>query len=222
MFTIVYRKMVIPEEFIYSLAFLYPTLNYFWFKRITPERSILRESEGGTGIEIYKNVVKRDFPMFVNVGQIMIPIDTGDAEEEEKFITSKHTKYSNKEVIEGYRHIPDADDINGSLVNKKYINDSRTLNKFLKEYDIPVTKYPVQFPLTVKTFMYSKPFYMHPSGYIAHSKDRLIRYVRWQNRLPLSLTVPLIAGSVLLWKWYTYTTSPTFNDIPPFHYKRVK
>lgn len=100
--------------------------------------------------------------------------------------------------------------------------------KTFKYYNIPTDRFAVNLPLQVKYHNYKNGFYIHKLGNVASDKNKLVNDVLWRKRLPLTITIPTMAGMGLFCCWLYYALDSTSNYYyykpqyyPPFHYKRI-
>lgn len=208
-----------------TLAYLYPSLNLSWFKKHRPvvEKEITYEPNPLEGIEIYKYVTKYTSPTYVNVGNIILPINNSDTYQEHKLLT---TKYYNKEKT--YTMYNSIDEDNKSVI--EHINTPSSLTETFKKYNICENEYSITLPLKINHYNYTKGAYLHNSGILSGNKDKLIKKVLFDRRLPLSITIPSIATAYVACCWIKYYLYNSYNSTynyhsdyyPPFHYKRFK
>lgn len=210
------------------LALLYPGLNYVWlFPKIKPdiEKEVQHEPLEMDGVEIYDYHTETVPPTYVNVNNIMIPVG-GGADRVKKILLTKHISKDKKKEYFNYCQIEDKNDINMSFTKKSHINTHSSLEKTFRHYKIPTSNFAINLPLQIKYYNYKNGFYLHKLGGIASNRDKLVEEVLWRKRVPLTLTIPIVAGIGLFCSWAWYAIQPEYSYYekyyPPFHYKRIK
>ena len=212
-----------------TLAFLYPSLNLWWFKKNLPivEKEIIHESNV-EGIEIYKYVNKHTSPTYVNVGHVMLPINNSESYQECKLFNSKY--FNNDKIYNMYSSI-DEDKISSI----KHINTSHSLHKIFKKYNMNENEHSITLPLKMNHYNYTNGAYLHNSGILSGNRDKLIKKVLFNKRLPLTLTIASVATAYLAGSWIKYYYNSQYDYYnsqyeyykyttcyPPFHYKRFQ
>lgn len=219
--------MITGIEIPYLLALLYPGLNYIWlFPKIKPdvEKEIQHEPLEMDGVEIYDYHLQTAPPTYINVNNIMIPVG-GSTFKEKKFLLSKHISTDKKKEYFNYSQIEDKNDINMSFTKESHINTQSALTKTFYHYRIPTDRFAINLPLQIKYYHYKNGFYIHKLGGVASNKNNLVKEVLWRKRLPLTITIPTIAGIGLVCSWAYYAIQPNYYYHPkyyaPFHYERI-
>jgi hypothetical protein len=160
-----------------------------------------------------------------------------------KFLLLKHISKDKKKEYFNFLQIENYADLKLSHTKTGHIHTQDDFIKTFKYYNIPTDRFAVNLPLKVDCYNYKNGFYIHKSGYIASNKDKLVKEILWHKRLPLTMTIPAIAGFclALLWSEFASETSQrTIGDMydydrynfpsyscrsvcyPPFHYKRIE
>jgi hypothetical protein len=222
--------MITGIEFPYLLALLYPSLNYVWlFPKLKPsiEKEIQHEPLEMDGVVISDYHMETAQPVYVNVNNIMLPVG-GGLYKEKKLLLTKHISKDKSKDYFNFSQIEDTEDIKQSLTKVSHINTQDALVKTFKYYKIPTDRFAINLPLEVKYYNYKNGFYIHKLGYIASNKDRLVKDVLWRKRMPLTMTIPTIAGTGLFCCWFYYALDSAGNYYykdqyyPPLHPKRIK
>jgi len=213
-------------EIPFTLAFLYPALTYFWlYPKLKPvvEKEVEHEQQEMDGVEME--------------GYNMVSIDRM------KTLLSKHISKDRKKEYSNFFQIKNKADSKLSHAGTGYVKTVIDFAETVGYYNIPADRFAVNLPLKVDYYNYKNGFYIHKSGYIASNKDKLVKEILWHKRLPLTMTIPAIAGFclALLWSEFASETSQrTIGDMydydrynfpsyscrsvcyPPFHYKRIE
>lgn len=195
--------MITGIEIPYLFALLYPSLNYVWlFPKLKAviEKEVEHEPLEMDGVEISDYHTKTAAPTYVNVTNIMIPIGGGTYSEKKLLLTKQISKDKKKEYF-NFCQIDVTDDIKESLTKTSHINTNSALTKTFHHYRIPVSRFAITLPLEVKYYNYKNGFYIHRQYGIASNKDRLVKEVLWRRRLPLSVSIPTVAGIGLVCCW---------------------
>ena len=222
--------MITGIEIPYLLAFLYPSLNHFWlWPKLKPdvEKEIEHEPQEMDGVEMYDYHNEYTPPIYANVNNIVIPVGGGYSSKVTKSLLTKHISKDKKKEYFNYHQIEDEDDSKLSHTKTSHINTQEAFIKTFKYYNIPTDRFAVNLPLKVKYYNYKNGFYIHKIGDIASNKDKLVKEVLWRRRMPLTITIPTIAGVGLLmcWGYYTLDSVGSYyyknQYYAPFHYKRI-
>ncbi len=218
--------MITYIEVPYIIALFYPWLNPLWWfpkKQLQIEREIKHESEPFEGVEVYIYEIKQDAPIFVNVNNVIVPIDNGRSHQESKLILSKQNSLMSKKEYFNYFQINDEDDKKASFTSKTYINTQEDFVNTFKKYKIPINSQIITLPLKIKNYNYKNGLYLHDIGLVASNKERLINDVLFKKRLPLSLTIGGLAVTGLAFSWFYYSMFNSYKTYyPPFHPERLK
>jgi hypothetical protein len=218
--------MITGIEIPFTLALLYPGLNYIWlFPKLKPEveKEIQHEAQEMDGVEMYDYHMESTAPTYVNVNNVMIPIG-GGMNRVSKFLLSKHISKDKQKEYFNYLQIDDEADSKLSHTKTSHINTQAAFIKTFKYYNIPTDRFAVNLPLKIKYYNYKNGFYIHKIGYVASNKDKLVKEVLWRKRLPLTVTIPSIAVVCLTGCWFYYAPKNDYGwntYYPPFHYKRI-
>lgn len=221
--------MITGIEIPYLFAFIYPSLNYKWlFPKIKPniEKEIEHEPQEMDGVHIYDYHLTTSPPTYVNFNNIMLPIGGGTYKDKKILLTKQISKDKKKEYF-NFSQIDDDNDVKESLTKTRHINLHSELNKTFYHYRIPTDRFAINLPLEIKYYHYKNGFYIHRATGIASNKDNLIKEVLWSKRLPLTITIPTIAGIGLVCCWVYYALDNTSGYYykspyyPPFHPKRI-
>lgn len=219
--------MITGIEIPYLLALFYPSLNHIWlWPKLKPdvEKEIQHEPQEMDGVEIYDYHLQTAPPTYVNVNNIMIPVGGGTFKEK-KCLLTKHISTDKKKEYFNYHQIEDKDDIKMSFTKESHINTQSALTKTFYHYRIPTDRFAINLPLHINYYHYKDGFYIHKLGNIASNKDKLVKEILWRKRLPLTITIPTIAGIGLMCCWTYYAIEPDYiytnKYYPPFHYKRI-
>jgi hypothetical protein len=143
-------------------------------------------------------------------------------------LLSKHISKDKKKEYFNFHQIEDELDAKQSHTKTSHINTQAAFEKTFKYYNIPTDRFAVNLPLMVKYHNYKYGLYIHKLGLIASSKDKLVSEVLWRKRLPLTMTVPIIATTCLTMCWFYYVldTAGSYyykpQYYPPFHPQRIK
>lgn len=223
--------MITGLEVPYLLAFLYPSLNQFWlWPKLKPsiEKEIEHEPLEMDGVEMYDYHMESSPPVYVNVNNIVLPVG-GGLHKEKKLLLTKHISKDKKKEYFNFHQIDDEIDSKLSHTKTSHINTQEAFIKTFKYYNIPTDRFAVNLPLQVKYYNYKNGFYIHKIGSIASNKDKLVKEVLWRRRMPLTITIPTIAGVGLFCCWFYYAIDTVgskyyYKDqyYPPLHYKRIK
>lgn len=221
--------MITGIEIPYVFALLYPSFNVFWWDpKLRPEvqKEIEHIDEPIYGIEIKDCHTKTYQPIYLNIKgfPMLLPLGGGTATNY-KYLLSRHISNDKKKEYHNYCQIEDQADISMSFTKEGYINSYLSLLKICKQYNIPEDSFKINLPLKVKYYHYKDGLYLHKHGFVASNKHKLIDEILWRKRLPLTVTIPTIAGISLLCCWLEYYTQKEYRYIslyyPPFHYERI-
>lgn len=209
----------IMAELPFLAAFLYPTLNQlWWWKRITPhiEKEIQYESKPMYGVELLTYENKHIPPTYINVGGVMVPVDNGDTYAELKRILTKHISTDGHTEYVQYAPV-----LQETCREKEiHIHTPVVFEKMIAKYAINPETLRFTFPLKVNYYTYPNGVYLHKHcAFSASNRQELIKAVQWEYRLPLTMTIPIVAGVVLGAWWIKYGICD--GAYPPFHYKRL-
>ena len=222
--------MITGIEIPYLLALLYPSLNYVWlWPKLKPsiEEEVAHEPLEMDGIEMYDYHMETSPPVYVNVNNIVLPVG-GGLHKEKKLLLTKHISKDKQKEYFNYYQIDDEVDSKLSHTKTSHINTQEAFVKTFKHYNIQTDRFAVNLPLQVKYYNYKNGFYLHYLGGIASDKDKLVREVLRRRRMPLTMTIPIVAGIGLFccWFYYALDSASSYYYIepyyPPFHYKRIK
>ena len=221
--------MITGLEIPYLLALLYPSLNYIWlWPKLKPsiEKEVEHEQQEMDGVEISDYHMETAPPVYVNVNNIVLPVG-GGLHKEKKLLLTKHISKDKSKDYFNFSQIDDEEDTKQSLTKVSHINTHDALVKTFKYYKIPTDQFAINLPLQVKYHNYKNGFYIHRLGSIASNKDKLVREVLWRRRIPLTMTIPIVAGTSLFCCWFYYALDSASSYYyrepyyPPFHYKRI-
>lgn len=210
--------MLLGIELPFVASFLYPALNQLWWHKIQSlEAEIQEVSEPMDGIIVCEFFDNQKAPIYIFVNNSVIPI-SGKTYKDRRFLLSKFI--SEKQRLENYWLI-DAD-FKNQFVNKFYLNTIDDLNKTFDRYSIDERAYAIKLPLEVYQYKYTTGFHWHKTGYIGQNKQELLKVLKWEKRLPGTLAIPIIGGSILALYWLHYLAIEyDSTNYPPFHYKRL-
>jgi hypothetical protein len=221
--------MITGIEVPYLLAFFYPSLNYFWlWPKLKPdvEKEIEHEPEEMDGVEMYDYHTEYQAPVYANINNVVIPVVSGNTYKVTKALLTKHISKDKKKEYFNFHQIEDESDYKLSHTKTSHINTQEAFIKTFKYYNIPTDRFAVNLPLKVHYHNYKNGFYIHRLGGIASNKDKLVREVLWRRRMPLTITIPAIAGMGLFCCWFYYAIQPDYyyhtKYYAPFHPKRIK
>lgn len=220
-------------EIPFTLAFLYPGLTYFWlYPKLKPviEKEVEHEKQEMDGI-------KMEGYNMVSIGRM-------------KILLSKHISKDKKKEYSNLFQIEDKADSKLSHIGTTFdYNQNALFIDTYKYYNIlpSKVKFTNDLPLKLDYYNYKNGFYIHKSGYIASNKDKLVKEILWHKRLPLTMTIPAIAGFSLTFLWLNFAADslklswwnsvvestqdgmvyrqyyhPLHYNYPPFHYKRIE
>jgi hypothetical protein len=214
-------------ELPFLAALLYPSLNFIWlFPKLKPEveKEVEHEQQEMDGVEIWDYHMDTAPRAYVNVNNIIVPVG-GGMNKVKKMLLSKHISKDKKKEYFNFHQIEDDVDIKQSHTKTSHINTQEAFRKTFKYYNIPTDRFAVNLPLMVKYYNYKNGLYIHKLGLVASSKDKLVKEILWRKRLPLTMTIPIIAGTCLTMCWFHYAFGyqSIYLDLyyPPFHYKRI-
>lgn len=220
--------MITGIEVPYLLALLYPGLNYiWWYPKIQPdvEKEIKHEPDEMDGVEMYDYHQAYYPPTYVNVNNIAVPVG-GHMSKEKKALLTKHISKDKQKEYFNFWQINDNADINMSFTKKSHINTQSALEKTFKHYNIPLDRFAINLPLEVNYYNYKNGFYLHRLAGLATDRSRLVKEALWRRRMPLTITIPAVAGIGLFCCWTWYAIQPDYYYIPkyyaPFHPHRIK
>lgn len=220
---------MIGAEIPFLMAFLYPFLNYLvWFpmKRPELEDAIIHEPSALRGIQLYSFHTYKESPYYVNVNNIMIPVQ-GDMRTETRDLTAKHLT-STKTSYTNYWQIDHDTDVSKSFQSSQYLNTPDDASAIFQAYTIPMKDFRITLPLKVETYRYPHGAYLYqPYGLLATEKGLLVENILWRKRLPLTLTVPAVAATMLAFCWMHgwmqyYPMNHPLGYAPPFHPQRIR
>jgi hypothetical protein len=218
--------MITGIEIPFTLALLYPSLTVYWlYPKLKPdvEKEIEHEQQEMDGVEMWDYHMETAPPVYVNVNNIILPVGGGTSKVK-KMLLSKHISKDKKKEYFNFHQIDDELDTKQSHTKTSHINTQAAFEKTFKYYNIPTDRFAVNLPLMVKYHNYKNGLYVHKLGLVASSKDKLVSEVLWRKRLPLTMTIPIIAGTCLTMCWFYYVLESNYNwnkYYPPFHYKRI-
>lgn len=212
----------IPFEF----AFIYPGLNYYWwYPKLKPdvEKEIEKEDQEMDGVEMWDYHNESIPPTYVNVNNIMVPVG-GGIDRVTKMLLTKHISKDKQKEYFNFHQIEDETDAKLSRTKSSHINTQEAFIKTFKYYNISTDRFAVNLPLKINYYNYKNGFYIHKFGLVASDKNKLVKEVLWRKRLPLTVTVPVFAGTclTLCWLHYAFVRNYNFSHYyPPFHPKRI-
>ena len=221
-------KMFTGLEIPFTLALLYPGLNhYWWYPKLKPdvEKEIEKEDQEMDGVEMFDYHNESVPPVYVNLNNIILPVG-GGMNRVTKVLLTKHISKDKEKEYFNFHQIEDETDIKLSKTKSSHINTQEAFKKTFRYYNIPTDRFAVNLPLKIKYYNYKNGFYIHKLGLIASNKDKLVNEILWRKRLPLTVTIPIIAGTCLTMCWIYYAFDGTYpyyksQYYPPFHYKRI-
>jgi hypothetical protein len=214
-------------EIPFIVALLYPSLTYYWlYPKIKPEveKEIEHEQQEMDGVEMWDYHNETVPPTYINLNNIIVPVG-GGMNRVTKILLTKHISKDKKKEYFNFHQLEDEADIKLSKTKSSHINTQEAFMKTFKYYNIPTDRFAINLPLKIDYYNYKNGFYIHKFGLVASSKDKLVKEILWRKRLPLTMTVPIIAGTCLTMCWLHYALVRNYNFsnyYPPFHYKRIK
>jgi hypothetical protein len=220
-------KMITGLEIPFTLALLYPSLTVYWlYPKLKPEveKEVEHEQQEMDGVEMWDYHNKTIPPTYINLNNIIVPVG-GGMDRVTKMLLTKHISKDKKKEYFNFHQIEDEADIKLSKTKSSHINTQEAFKKTFRYYNIPTDKFAVNLPLKIKYYNYKNGFYIHKLGLVASNKDKLVREILWRKRLPLTMTIPTLAGLGLICCWTHYALQ--YDSIyikkyyPPFHYKRI-
>lgn len=221
--------MITGIEVPYLLALLYPSLNYIWlWPKLKPdvEKEIEHEPQEMDGVEMYDYHTEYQAPVYTNINNIVIPVSVGNTYKVTKALLTKHISKDKKKEYFNFHQIEDESDYKLSHTKTSHINTQEAFVKTFKYYNIPTDRFAVNLPLKVYYHNYKNGFYIHRLGGIASNKDKLVKEVLWRRRMPLTVTIPAVAGMGLFCCWFYYAIQPDYyyytKYYAPFHPYRIK
>jgi hypothetical protein len=219
--------MITGLEIPFLAAFLYPSLNYIkLFPKLKPtiEKEIEHVQQEMDGIEIYTCDTKYAAPIYISLYYVNIPVG-GSASKKYNLLYAKHMSKDKKKEFYNFHQIKDKTDNKLNYKATKYINTEEAFLTTFKDYNIPNDQIEVTLPLKINYYNYKNGVYIHNLGVSASNKDTLVKEICWRKRLPLSVTIPIIATTCLVSCWIYYKVenkSYSKGYYPPFHPKRIK
>lgn len=221
--------MITGLEIPFTLALLYPSLTYYWlFPKIKPdvEKEIEHEQQEMDGVEMWDYHNETVPPTYVNVNNIILPVG-GGMNRVTKILLTKHISKDKKKEYFNFHQLEDEADIKLGKTKSSHINTQEAFIKTFKYYNIPTDRFAINLPLKIDYYNYKNGFYIHKIGLVASDKEKLVREILWRKRLPLTVTIPIIATTCLTMCWVYYALDVTYpyykpHYYPPFHYKRIK
>jgi hypothetical protein len=220
--------MITGLELPFIAALLYPSLSFYWlFPKIKPdvEKEIEHEQQEMDGVEMWDYHNEFIPPTYVNVNNIILPVG-GGTDRVAKMLLTKHISKNKEKEYFNFHQIEDEVDTKLSKTKSSHINTQEAFVKTFKYYNIPTDRFAVTLPLKIDYYNYKNGFYIHKNGLVASNKEKLVKEILWRKRLPLTLTIPVIAGTCLTMCWVYYAISSeryySAPYYPPFHSKRIK
>lgn len=218
-------KMITGVEIPFIAALLYPSLTVYWlYPKLKPEveKEVEHEQQEMDGVEMRDYHNETVPPTYVNINNIILPVG-GGMDRVTKILLTNHISKDKKKEYFNFHQIEDETDTRLSKIKSSHINTQEVFKKTFKYYNIPTDRFAVNLPLKIDYYNYKNGLYIHKLGLVASDKDKLVREILWRKRLPLTVTVPIIAGTCLSLSWFYYTLESDWsNYYPPFHYKRIK
>lgn len=217
-------------EIPYTIALLYPCINHFWWNariRKEVEEKIKHNTKEFRGIEIFREKSDYVAPTFVQVGSVMVPVGGGKTTNNE-IVASAYISTDNKDVFVCFRTVDIGTESSRTFTG--YINNNRHLEKTCKYYNLNSSSIPAIFPLSINKYYYKNGIYSYSGtiSKISANRENLIKEVLWHKRMPLTITIPTIAGLCITGGWLRYYmfekgrgNYSAYSYYPPFHYKRI-
>jgi hypothetical protein len=219
--------MITGLEIPYLLALLYPSLNYIWlWPKLKPtiEKEVEHEQQEMDGVEIWDYHNELVSPSYVNLNNINIPVG-GGMNRVAKMLLTKHISKDKQTEYFNFHQIEDETDTKLSKTKSSHINTQEAFKKTFKYYNIPTDRFAVNLPLKIDYYNYKNGLYIHKLGLVASDKEKLVKEILWQKRLPLTVTIPSITMLCVAahWFYYAISTHSIYSEpyYPPFHYKRI-
>ena len=219
--------MITGLEIPFIAALLYPSLTIYWlYPKLKPiiEKEVEQEQREMDGVEMWDYHNESIPPTYVNVNNIILPVG-GGMNRVTKMLLTKHISKDKKKEYFNFYQIEDKVDIKLAKTKTSHINTQEAFKKTFKHYNIPTDRFAVNLPLKIDYYNYKNGFYIHNLGLIASDKEKLVKEILWRKRLPLTVTVPIIATTCITACWFYYALESGYSwshYYPPFHPKRIK
>jgi hypothetical protein len=190
--------MISLDELPLFAALLYPSLNIWLYIKLKPniENEIEYTKETLNSVEIHDYEVINEAPFYVNINNIMLPIPK-PVRKEERLLLTKFISNNKELEYDNYAYIDS--DTTRSKTHTSHINDYNTYKEVSKTYNFQPDNISINFPLVAHYYKYNNGIYIHNKmRFISSNKQKLVKSILWEKRLPLTLTIPTIAGLCLV------------------------